>query len=704
MDQFDADDATEPAMPLQPSDRAEGADVGDAVGGDSPAKSAARRRGSRGGQRRRGASSSPGANDPSDELGNDEPADETAADERYDDAYANSPAESTDDSPGDDSAGDSPGHDSAGDSSAGDDSALSGANDVELPKPMSEGRPSVEAAERALVRRPQIGDTMPMPASLPQRAEGRGGVGARVGGATTPSSSTQKRRKRRGTGGGTTAGGGGSERGERQRSDDEPLRAQGGSTDVSAPNELGRGGESPKKARRGRGGRDKGGSTGDGMNAAMLDQRRGRERNGKPIGRYFMAVQVRTGMAQVAVLEGRSLIEHYVSRPADDVSQIHGNIYVGRVQNVLPGMEAAFVDIATPKNAVLYRGDVQYDAEDIVENAKNARIEDILRNKQLIICQVTKNPIGHKGARLTQEVSLPGRYVVLIPNSSTYGISKRLPDDVRKRLRGILDRVKPAEHGLIVRTAAEAATEEELVADMTILLGQWDEIAAKAARAQRPTLLYREPELAVRVIREEFNADYRGVVIDDERLFHDVRKYVAAFNPDLADRIEYYDAEANGLSLYEHHHVHEQIHKALDRKVWLPSGGSLIIEHTEALTVIDVNTGKNVGSSNLEATVFHNNMEAAVEIAKQLRLRDIGGIIVIDFIDMEIRDNRAKVVEAFRNALARDKTRSQIFDISELGLVEMTRKRIGEGLLREYSEECPECQGRGVKIDYDLLE
>jgi ribonuclease E len=217
-------------------------------------------------------------------------------------------------------------------------------------------------------------------------------------------------------------------------------------------------------------------------------------------------------------------------------------------------------------------------------------------------------------------------------------------------------------------------------------------------------LLYREPELAVRVIREEFNADYRGVVIDDERLYHEIREYVAAFNPELADRIEYYDAEAEGLSLFERHHIHEQVHKALDRKVWLPSGGSLIIEHTEALTVIDVNTGKNVGKSNLEDTVFLNNMEAAEEIAKQLRLRDIGGIIVIDFIDMEIKGNRAKVVEAFRNALARDKTRSQVFDITELGLVEMTRKRIGEGLLTEYSEICPDCEGRGVVVDYSLLE
>src|SRR4029079_8814215 len=324
-------------------------------------------------------------------------------------------------------------------------------------------------------------------------------------------------RGRRGWGGGGWGGGrpdGGGAGDSSERSD-----AADGQID-GAP----AGGGPAKRSRRTR--RD-GDRSEDAMDGAMLETRRGRERNGTPICRYFMAVQVGPGMAQVAVLEGRNLIEHYVSRPADDVAQIHGNIYVGRVQNVLPGMEAAFVDIPTPKTAVLYRGDVQYDAEDIEQAGKNLRIEDILRNKQLIICQVTKNPIGHKGARLTQEVSLPGRFVVLIPNSTTYGISKRLPDDVRKRLRGILDRVKPAEHGLIVRTAAEAATEEELRADMTILLDQWEDIAARAAKAQRPTLLYREPELAVRVIREEFNADYRGVMIDDERLYNEVRRYVA---------------------------------------------------------------------------------------------------------------------------------------------------------------------------------
>ena len=454
------------------------------------------------------------------------------------------------------------------------------------------------------------------------------------------------------------------------------------------------------------------------IDAEIVERRRGRTRDGRPVGRYLMCVQVREGLTQVAVLEGRKLIEHYVSRPADDVSQIHGNIYLGRVQNVLPGMEAAFVDIATPKNAVLYRGDVQYDAEDIVEKSTDRRIEDILKARQLILCQVTKNPIGAKGARLTQEVSLPGRFVVLIPNSKTYGISKRLPDDERRRLRSVLDRVKPAEHGLIVRTAAEHATEHELRADMARLLDEWARIEEAAKKANGPKLLYREPSLAVRVIREEFNAEYRGVVIDDPQLYEDVKGYVGDFNPELADRVELYAAGApaeaeeaddeaessvSGLPIFEHYHVHEQIHKALDRKVWLPSGGSLIIEHTEALTVIDVNTGKNVGKSNLEETVFHNNLEAAEEIALQLRLRDIGGIIVIDFIDMEVKDNRRKVVDAFRAALARDKTRTQVLEVSDLGLVEMTRKRIGEGLLTSFAGQCPDCEGRGIRIDHSLI-
>ncbi len=513
---------------------------------------------------------------------------------------------------------------------------------------------SPEAAAGALVRKPRIGDTRPAPVQPEQK----------------------------------------------------PVRNGGAKTRTAA--EAPRAGETPSAKRRrrasaGRNGKKPTATVAVELPGEVTERRRGRERKGRPVGRYLMCVHVRDGVTQVAVLEGRSLTEHYVSRPSDDVSEIHGNIYVGRVQNVLPGMEAAFVDIATPKNAVLYRGDVQYDAEDVVEGGA-ARIEEILRPRQLITCQVTKNPIGAKGARLTQEVSLPGRFVVLIPNSSTYGISKRLPDDERKRLRSILDRVKPAEHGLIVRTAAEHASEQELRADVTRLVAQWDEIAAKAERAKGPALLYREPELAVRVIREEFNADYRNVVIDDRELYEEVRSYVEAFNPELADRIEFYDTAAEGLPLFERHHVHEQLHKALDRKVWLPSGGSLIIEHTEALTVIDVNTGKNVGTKDLETTVFHNNLEAAEEIARQLRLRDIGGIIVIDFIDMEIRENRKKVVEAFRDALARYKTRTQVLELSELGLVEMTRKRIGEGLLTSFAGTCPACEGRGVQVDLSMID
>src|SRR3954451_22499509 len=438
----------------------------------------------------------------------------------------------------------------------------------------------------------------------------------------------------------------------------------------------------------------------------VLERRRGRERKGRPVGRYLMVVHVRPGATQIAELEGRALIEHYVSRPADEANQIDGNIYLGRVQNVLPGMEAAFIDIGTPKNAVLYRGDVRYDADDVVEGGekakeKDVRIEQLLKPGQTVLCQVTKNPIGTKGARLTQEVSLPGRFCVLIPNSTTYGISKRLSDEERKRLRRILDDVRPPWQGLIVRTAAEGATPEELRRDVERLLRQWAQIEGLAARANGPTLLYREPPLAVRVIREEFNKDYRGVLIDDAGLYEDVHEYVAALIPELADRIELYDDPS--LPIFERQHVHEQLHKALDRKVWLPSGGSLIIERTEALTVIDVNTGKNVGKFNLEETVFRNNLEAAEEIARQLRLRDIGGIIVIDFIDMEIRKNREEVLKLFKDCLARDKTRTQVFDISELGLVQMTRKRVSEGLVESFSATCPTCNGRGIILDESLL-
>jgi ribonuclease E len=586
----------------------------------------------------------------------------------------------------------------AGANASGDDNDETGTPDLErqpdeLPKRTSQNRPrDAAAAADALVKKPQIGDSRPAPevessesveADAP-KPEGQGGGQARSG--------NRRRRGGRGRGG----GGGGQQQGQNASQGQPGQQNQSGQQNQPKGQQQKKGGvPRPVEAILGGDGPD--------LDDVTLEKRKGRERKGRPVGRYMMAVSVRPEATQIAVLEGRNLIEHYVSRPADDVAQIHGNIYLGKVQNVLPGMEAAFVDIATPKNAVLYRGDVQFDAEDVEGGASNARIEQILKPRQTIICQVTKNPIAHKGARLTQEVSLPGRFVVLIPNSSTYGISKRLDDSERKRLRNILDKVKPPQHGVIVRTAAEGVTSEEISSDVRRLLSQWDQIEALANSAQAPALLYREPDMAVRVIREEFNDNYRSVVIDDEALFNDVHDYVSSISPALADRIEYYDRSAEPLSIFERHHVHEQVHKALDRKVWLPSGGSLIIEHTEALTVIDVNTGKNVGSKSLEETVYRNNLEAAIEIAKQLRLRDIGGIIVIDFIDMEIKGNRDDVVRVFRDALARDKTRTQVFDISELGLVEMTRKRIGEGLLESFAGQCPDCEGRGVRIDPDLL-
>ena len=524
--------------------------------------------------------------------------------------------------------------------------------------------------------KPQIGDTRPAPPSGGDQGRSDGGQ-------------PRKRRRRRG-GRGRGRGGQGGQGGQGNQGRQQGQKGgqkKGKQANAPSPVEAVTSGAPVE------------------LDEKTLERRRGRTRKGRAVGRYMMCVHVGHGVTQIAILEGRQLIEHHVSRPADDVSQIHGNIYLGRVQNVLPGMEAAFVDIGTPKNAVLYRGDVQYDPDDVEGGRKEQpKIEDLLKAKQSILCQVTKNPIAHKGARLTQEVSLPGRFVVLVPNSGTYGISKRLPDGERKRLRQILDRVKPEEHGVIVRTAAENVTAEEIERDVGRLVEQWTEIDKLAKRSKAPTLLYREPEAAVRVIREEFTKDFRGVVIDDPALYADVKDYVTSITPALEERVEFYDRSEESLPLFERYHVEEQLRKAVDRKVWLPSGGSLIIEHTEALTVIDVNTGKNVGKSSLEETVFRNNLEAAEEVARQLRLRDVGGIIVIDFVDMEVAKNRAEVVKTFRAALARDKTRTQVFDISELGLVEMTRKRIGEGLLESVSDDCQTCEGRGVVLSAELLE
>jgi ribonuclease E len=615
-----------------------------------------RRRGSRGGRRRKKPGAASGAN------GAAGGAATTAADD-------------ADDADDDDDGGGEDWTDPEADRGLTDDDIAARAReDAGLP---------AHGATTGTAPKPRIGDSRPAPPAAPKAA---------AAAAPTEGAPKKRRRRRGGRGRGGSGGGGGAgaatnaNQQQRQSTKPAPQYVDAGAialgdVDVDGTALL------------------------ESLDSETLERRRGLHRKGRPAGRYLMVVHQRADkVAHIAVLEGRSLVEHYVSTPTDDVTSIDGNIYLGRVQNVLPGMEAAFIDIGTPKNGVLYRGDVVYDGSD-VEGGERPRIERVLRNGQSIIVQVTKNPIGHKGARLTQEVSLAGRFVVMVPGQpQTYGISKRLPDDERKRLRRVLDRLRPADAGLIVRTAAEGATEEELERDMLRLNAQWKQISDLAKRAKPGSLLYKEPPLAIRLVREEFTKEYRGVVIDDSTMYDEVRTYVDAIAPELSDRVEFYDAAEEGLPVFEKFHVHEQLHKALDRKVWLPSGGSIIIERTEALTVIDVNTGKNVGASNLEETVFRNNLEAADVIARELRLRDIGGIIVIDFIDMEIKSNREGVEEAFRQALARDKTRTQVFPITELGLLEMTRKRVSEGLVEAFSSTCPHCNGRGFVIDDSLLE
>jgi ribonuclease E len=399
---------------------------------------------------------------------------------------------------------------------------------------------------------------------------------------------------------------------------------------------------------------------------------------------------------QIAVLEGRELVQHYVTRQG--AKAMVGNVYLGRVQNVLPGMEAAFVDVGRGRNAVLYAGEVNWSPEDL-EGAP-PRIEHVLKSGQSVLVQVTKDPIGGKGARLTAQISLPGRYLVLAPNSNVTGISRRLPDAERRRLKAIHHKIKPERHGLIIRTAAEGATEEELETDLARLLEAWEAIEKKAKKAKAPAALYEEPELTLRVVRDLFtDEEYRDLVTDSPRIFHLIVDYLRDIAPDLLPKVRLHEGK---LPAFEEFHIVEQIHKGLDRKVWLPSGGYIVIDRTEALTVIDVNTGKSVGKTNLEETVVNTNVEAAREVARQLRLRDIGGMIVIDFIDMLLEQNKKKVIDAMKEALAQDKSRSQVFDISPLGLLEVTRKRVSGGLLDAFSETCPTCEGRGVILTYDV--
>jgi ribonuclease E len=407
--------------------------------------------------------------------------------------------------------------------------------------------------------------------------------------------------------------------------------------------------------------------------------------------RKQMLVRVRPHQTQVVVLEGPVLVEHYVAR--SDQESLVGNIYLGKVRNVLPGMEAAFVDFGAPKNGVVYAADVKVPTE---FGKRRPRIEEVVKEGDEILVQVVKDAMGAKGARLTGTPSLPGRYLVLVPDSDAQGISRRLPDAERQRLREIIAKVKPAGFGVIVRTAALHASAEEIAADIHRLLKVWDEIQESAKSGGAPRLVYEEPDLLIRVIREHFTAEFRRLLIDDKAAYETVLSYLRSTAPDLVAKVHLYEDEE--LGLFERYHVEDQLRKALDRKVYLPSGGHLVIDRTEALTVIDVNTGKFVGSSSLEETVLQNNLEAADEIGRQLRLRDIGGIIVIDFIDMEEEEHQRMVLRRLREALARDKTRTQVFEVSHLGLVEMTRKNVSAGLLETFSEPCPTCGGRGVVL------
>ena len=398
---------------------------------------------------------------------------------------------------------------------------------------------------------------------------------------------------------------------------------------------------------------------------------------------------------QIAVIEDKVMVEHYVNRNSN-VSYV-GNVYLGRVQNVLPSMEAAFVDIGKGRNAVLYAGEVNWDAAGISESEPR-KIEMVLKTGQPVLVQVTKDPIGQKGARLTSQISLPGRYVVYVPGGGMSGISRSLPEQERNRLKAILKDLIPEGAGVIVRTAAEGASEEEITSDVARLKSQWEDIYQKSENPNfhAPAALYSEPDLAVRVIRDIFNEDFRKLTVQGSQAYEEISSYLGFIAPELVSKLEKYTGTGD---LFAEYRVEEQLSKAFDRKVYLPSGGSLVIDRTEAMIVIDVNTGKFIGKGgNLEETVTKNNLEAAEEIARQLRLRDLGGIVVIDFIDMILESNREAVLRRLVECLGRDRTKHQVAEVTSLGLVQMTRKRVGQGLIEAFSTTCDSCSGRGIHI------
>ena len=408
-----------------------------------------------------------------------------------------------------------------------------------------------------------------------------------------------------------------------------------------------------------------------------------------------MLVRQAGDRTQIAVLEDKIMVEHYVNRNSN-ISYV-GNVYLGKVQNVLPSMEAAFVDIGKGRNAVLYAGEVNWDTAGLADGAPR-KIEHVLKTGQSVLVQVTKDPIGQKGARLTSQISLPGRYLVYVPSGEMSGISRRLPDQERSRLKTILKNLIPEDAGVIVRTASEGASEEELERDVIRLKAQWEDIDKKSTESgtNAPALLYSEPDLTVRVIRDIFNEDFDKLIVQGDQAWEDINNYLGHIAPELTAKIEKWTGTRD---LFVENRIEEQLAKAFDRKVYLPSGGSLVIDRTEAMIVIDVNTGKFIGKGgNLEETVTKNNLEAAEEIARQLRLRDMGGIVVIDFIDMTLESNRDLVLRRLIECLGRDRTKHQVAEVTSLGLVQMTRKRVGQGLIEAFSTTCESCGGRGIHI------
>ncbi|AXK45314.1 Rne/Rng family ribonuclease [Brachybacterium saurashtrense] len=510
--------------------------------------------------------------------------------------------------------------------------------------------------------------------------DGEDGSGGDSGSGSSSSSSSRRRRRRRRSGG----GGGGDESGS---SDDPPntvvkvreardeVKAVKGSTRLEA------------KRQRRREGRDNGRKRNVITEAEFLARRESVKRS--------MVVRERPGRTQIAVLEDDVLVEHYVAQKSQ--TSMVGNVYVGKVQNVLPSMEAAFVDIGRGRNAVLYAGEVNWDAVGL--EGQPRRIELALKSGDPVLVQVTKDPIGHKGARLTSQISLPGRYVVFVPGGSMTGISRKLPETERTRLKKIMRQIIPEDAGVIVRTAAEGASEEELTRDVERLRAQWEKITKAQKSKSAPVALSQEPDIAIKVVRDVFNEDFTSLIVEGEKVHQDVHDYVSEVAPDLLERVTRHVGEKD---VFAKHRIDEQLLKAMDRKVYLPSGGSLVIDRTEAMTVIDVNTGKFTGSGGtLEETVTKNNLESAEEIVRQLRLRDIGGIIVIDFIDMVLESNRDLVLRRLVECLGRDRTKHQVAEVTSLGLVQMTRKRVGQGLVETFSTTCEHCSGRGLVVDVD---